>query len=340
MAIRPHPTKSRKDPGKHWHIDVYLDGKRKRYPFEGSFEDAAEFEKTIRQDKADQVANPTPAIKDLILPYLAWYRLERSPRTVRDIRFSIDLYFVPYFGNLRINQLTVAKFNEFKSDLINNGLSPTTINKHLNYFSGLLRWSYENDHCQKLPIKIPKFEKKRTVAEPKQPLTEDEIDLLYLHIEPEYRLLFLLMADHGLRQEEAMNVKIRDINVKNETIRVLGKGNKFRLVPFMSDRFVNELNQDNKKSGYLAVNPKTKQPYATIWKPLKRAQKAADLDREVNHHLLRHSFATSAAENGMNAHALQRILGHKSIETTNKIYVNVGLDFVGDEARKIRAKRR
>jgi len=148
------------------------------------------------------------------------------------------------------------------------------------------------------------------------------------------------MVEHGLRQEEAMNISVEDINESNRTIRVLGKGNKYRVVPFMSSRFMEELGKalEERIEGPLVINPKTGKAYVTIWKAIKRSAKKAGVTREVNHHLLRHTFSTMAAENGMNAHALQKILGHASIETTNKIYTNVSRDFVGDEARLLMKK--
>jgi site-specific recombinase XerD len=110
------------------------------------------------------------------------------------------------------------------------------------------------------------------------------------------------MVDHGLRQEEAMRIAVEDIDEAHRTIQVLGKGNKYRAVPFMSDRFEHELGKllAVRRQGPLVVNPKTGKPYVTIWKAIKRAAKAAEITREVNHHLLRHTFSALTAENGMN----------------------------------------
>lgn len=342
MSIRPHPTKSKKEPGRWWQIEIGRGERRTTVVFQGTYAEAAQLERSIRQQHANVPVLVVPKIKELVLPFLDWYVGEASPRTIRDIRFTIDLYLIPWFGNLQPRQLSKQLFDDFKARLTEQGLAPVTINKHLNYFSSLLKWAAEHGHCEELPFRIPRYQKKRTVAEPKQPLTQRQVDAIYAHLEPEYRLLYLLMVDHGLRQEEAMRIAVEDINEAHRTIRVLGKGNKYRTVPFMSDRFEYELNilLAVRKQGPLAVNPMTGKPYVTIWKAIKRAAKVADITREVNHHLLRHTFSALAAENGMNPHALQRILGHASIETTNKIYTHVSRDFVGDEARALQKKRK
>ncbi|RKY10475.1 MAG: hypothetical protein DRP56_00835 [Planctomycetota bacterium] len=338
MSVRPHPTKG----SGWWQIDTGRGKGRRRGAFRGSFEEAASVEAAMRQRRPEVVQGVAPKIKELFVPFLAWYRNESSPNTIRDIRFSIDLYFAPWFGNLQPAQLNLQLFNQFKASLLEKGLSPATINKHLNYFSSLIKWAVDHGHCQPFPFNLPRFPKKKTASAPVQPLTQRQVDALYNNIEPRYRLLFLLMADHGLRTDEALNLKVDDINEGNQTIRVRGKGNRYRQVPFMSDRFEDELNQvlGERLDGFLVINEKTGRPYATIWKPLKRAAMAAGITKKINHHLLRHSFATLAAQGGMNPHALQRILGHASMETTNKIYTNVGLDFVGDEGRALRDRKR
>lgn len=339
MALREHPTKSKKNPGLHWQVDIYVDGKRIRLSFKGTFTEAQQFEKALLRQRPEKVYTVTPKIKDLITPFLAWYTTEMAASTVKDIKDSINIYFLPYFGKFQPNQLSLGLFSTFKTDLLNKGLTPTTINKHLNYFSSIIKWAIRHDHCQELSFTIPRFPKKKTVADPKQPLTIEEVDLIYKFIEPQYKILYLLMADHGLRYHEAMKSRIEDVDRKNEVIGVLGKGNKYRRVPIMSDRFVRELDKVKRKEGFLAINPKTKKKYVTIWKPLKRAAEEAGIEKHVNHHILRHTFASLSAEGGMNAHALQRILGHESIETTNKIYTHISQDFVGLEARRLRKQK-
>lgn len=343
MSVAPHPTKSKKAPGRWWYITLGRGKNRQNIPFEGSFEEAAQFERILRQESENvpKELGPAPKIKDLIIPFLDWYQAEASSRTIRDYNFSINLYFIPWFGNLQPRQLSVQLFSDFKSRLLEDGLSHTTINKHLNYFSKIINWAVAHGHCQPLPFNIPRYPKKKTVSSPKTPLTERQVTAIYNQIEPEYKILFLLMVDHGLRQEEALKLQVEDINERNKTIRVHGKGNKYRTVPFMSHRFEEELNAalELRMEGPLVVNQQTGKPYVTIRKALERAATATGISRPVNHHLLRHTFATLAAENGMNPHALQKILGHASIETTNKIYTNVSRDFVGDEARQLQKKK-
>lgn len=342
MSIRPHPSKSKREPGRWWSIEIGRGKGRTTIVYEGTFEEAARYEKLILQS-ADGQAPPlsqAPKIKELILPFLDWYKGEASPRTIRDIRFSVDLYFIPWFGSLQPKQLTLQLFNDFRSKLLDQGLSPTTINKHLNYFSTMINWAVEHGHCLPLAFRIPRYQKKKTTAKPQHPLTKRQVDAIYQKLEPQYKLLFLLMADHGLRQEEAMRLNVDDINEATRTIRVLGKGNKYRTVPFLSYRFIEELDKILAVTfeGPLVVNPVTGKPYVTMTKALNRAAKAAGITRSINHHILRHTFSTLAAQGGMNPHALQRILGHASIETTNKIYTHVGVDFVGEEAKRLMEK--
>lgn len=342
MSVRPHPSKSKREPGKWWQIDVGRGEKRIRVVYNGTFAEAAEINKSLhRKLPGQQVSNLELPFKDLVLPFLQWYRQEFSARTVRDINFSIDIYFIPWFGSLTVSQFSSQMMQDFRSKMLDKGLAPVTINKHLNYLSSMIKWAVKKGLCRPLTFELPRFSKKRTGAEPKQALTQRQVDALYNALEPRYRLAFSLMADHGLRQEEAMRLEVEDIDEARKTILVLGKGNKYRPVPFMSDRFEVEVSHaiDGRFSGPLVVNERTGKAFVTIWKALERAVAKIGLNRPVNHHLLRHTFATLAAENGMNAHALQRILGHSSIETTNKIYTHVTRDFVGDEARLLRERK-
>ena len=188
------------------------------------------------------------------------------------MRFCLDNHIIPWFGNFQPKQLTIALFNKFKSDLLERDLAPVTINKNLSYLSSLLKWAAEHGYCQPLAFTIPRFSKKKTTAEPVQPLTRRQLDALYDSLDPEYRLLFLLMADHGLRKEEALNLRVEDIDEARKTIRVYGKGSKYRIVPFLSHRLEEELNKvlSERLEGFLvSLTALMEPPMIGLMEPLK-----------------------------------------------------------------------
>lgn len=337
MSIYPHPSHKG-----WWVVDIGRGKTRQRIIVrEGGLEEAEARHRMLRKQSPDKVLTVDPTIKELMLPFLKWYKQEVSPGTYRDAGDTYRLYFVPTFGNLRPSQLTVGLFTEFKETLLDAGQSKTNINKHLSYISKVLKWAATAGHCQDLQFTIPRYPRKQTVLpveEQREPLTREQLDEVYSHVQPHYRLPFLLMADMGLRRNEALLLKVSDIDLKFKAVNVLGKGNKIRRVPFMSARFEEALYKvlDTVNEGYLTVNPKEKKPYLTMRKELLRVGKKAGLKKELTHHILRYTFSTICAENGMSPYALQKVMGHSSIETTMKIYTKVNRDFVAMEVEKMR----
>ena len=151
------------------------------------------------------------------------------------------------------------------------------------------------------------------------------------HFAARDKALFELMYSSGLRRSEVTGLKIRDVDFFNGVVRVLGKGNKERLVP-VTDEALYAIKY------YLSTRPKP-QPQDALFlnahgKPLtgdglafifKNTAIAAHLARKVTPHSLRHSFATHLLNNGCDLRSLQEMLGHKTLAAT-QVYTHVSLD--------------
>ena len=151
------------------------------------------------------------------------------------------------------------------------------------------------------------------------------------HFAARDKALFELMYSSGLRRSEVTGLKIRDVDFFNGVVRVLGKGNKERLVP-VTDEALYAIKY------YLSTRPNP-QPQDALFlnahgKPLtgdglafifKNTAIAAHLARKVTPHSLRHSFATHLLNNGCDLRSLQEMLGHKTLAAT-KVYTHVSLD--------------
>lgn len=149
------------------------------------------------------------------------------------------------------------------------------------------------------------------------------------------RVLFELMYACGLRVSEARGLRLDDIDFEGRTLRILGKGNKERMVPFypaIGELLESYLKQarpfylKGKTHRFVFVG-RTGAPISvrTIQFLLDKAGRQANILRTLHPHMLRHSFATHLLDNGADLRVVQELLGHENLSTT-QIYTHISLD--------------
>jgi integrase/recombinase XerD len=147
-----------------------------------------------------------------------------------------------------------------------------------------------------------------------------------------YDFLFALILNSGLRISEALSVRVRDVRVVNgvaRSVRVIGKGNRERMVPLpesFGQVFGFWLNDKGKGDFVFAKQPGGKPPVAHVVRAyLRRLLARAGIDKPVTPHKLRHTYATRLLEAGAELVDIQVLLGHVNLATT-QIYTHVSED--------------
>ena len=141
------------------------------------------------------------------------------------------------------------------------------------------------------------------------------------------------MYASGLRVSETADLKLADIDFESGMLRITGKGSKERVVPTASKVLVlirryisvsrSELTARVPLSPYLFVSRNGRRlNRERIWAIIKEAALNAGIDKDIHPHTLRHSFATHLLENGADLRAIQEMLGHSDISTT-ELYTHV-----------------
>jgi integrase/recombinase XerD len=148
------------------------------------------------------------------------------------------------------------------------------------------------------------------------------------------------MFSCGLRVSETVNLCISDISFKEEYVKVTGKGNKERLVP-ISSMAIQAINNYIKhvrvhiaaESGHhdiVFLNKRGKRlSRVMVFYIIKQAAAEAGIHKNISPHTMRHSFATSLVEAGADLRAVQQMLGHESI-TTTEIYTHIDRSYLKD----------
>ena len=183
-------------------------------------------------------------------------------------------------------------------------------------------------------LKKPKKEDKLPVI-----LTVEEINMMFNSIktnEPldlRNRCMLEFLYGSGLRISELLDLTPQNIHIHNKEIKVIGKGNKERIVP-LSDMAIDAFNKwmskgkihfKTKVSNLFINKNGDKLTRQGVWKLIKEIAKNAGITKEISPHTLRHSFATHLLNNGFNLRYVQLLLGHKDISTT-QIYTHISMD--------------
>jgi len=202
----------------------------------------------------------------------------------------------------------------------NKGQSPQTINLYLNaikyFYRDVMRSSTAID------LKFSKTSKKLPVV-----LSRSEIENIINSISNQkHKLIISLSYGAGLRVSEAVNLKVKDINLGELTIHLKGaKGDKDRITIF-PEKLKNDINSligGKNLNDYVFANEWSgKLTERTAQKIFKNALRAAGVKKDATFHSLRHSFATHLLENGVDVRYVQELLGHQNIRTT-QIYTHV-----------------
>lgn len=238
---------------------------------------------------------------------------------------SIDNYIIrSYISKLRLGEINDVKISD--KTLARN------ISALRSFYYYLMEFHDFNDNPF---VNIPQIKQKRNLPEF---LYYNEVETLLESIEVvdfpslRNRLLFEMMYGCGLRVSECTDLLIKNINLKERHIKVIGKGSKERIVPFhhlildlLNEYLIyrNDLDVDH---DYLFVNNRNKQLTSRgIQYILDNVRKNSGINKNISPHMLRHSFATHLLDNGADIKVVQDLLGHKNISTT-QIYTHVSID--------------
>jgi integrase/recombinase XerD len=223
-----------------------------------------------------------------------------------------------------------------------SGIDQRTLAKTVSSLRSFFRFLTEEEERSDNPallVELPKVEQKIPEV-----LSPEEVDLLLESIDTDKplgirdRAIFELIYSCGLRISEAVTLKARQVYLDEALIRVQGKGNKERLIPlgevstYWIERYIREvwphLSKKRGKNDALFLSQKGGGiSRKGVWKRFKKISRQAGLEGKV--HTLRHSFATHLLQGGADLRAVQELLGHADISTT-QIYTHLDKDDLRD----------
>jgi integrase/recombinase XerC len=242
--------------------------------------------------------------------------------------------FAAYAGARDWKQIDHVTIRGFLSRLYEKGLEKTSVARALAAVRSLYRWLAQEGVVEQNPaalVSTPKLPKKL----PRVPTIEEMNGVLDGQMPeaaafPERdRLMLELLYGCGIRNSELIGINVEDIRLSNEAILIRGKGKKERYVPFGDAVKValrsymparqNMLAERKKNSSALLINLRGgRLTTRSVGRIIKKIAVAKGLSPDVHPHTLRHAFGTHMLEEGADLRAIQEMLGHERLSTTQR----------------------
>ena len=237
-------------------------------------------------------------------------------------------------------ELRADDFRRYLFERMKAGLAKPTIRLHFAALRTFYRFLVERHGLQDNPLKqvqLPKLDKKLPVVlTAKQigtllaaPMAMVKSDKAPKWMPQRDAAILELFYSSGLRLSELASLEVRDVDTFTESVRVLGKGRKERIVPVGS--LALEAIQKYRQAAGVHTGPlfinKSRRRLSTrsVWLSLKRYLAFAEIPQNISPHKLRHSFATHLLDAGADLRSVQALLGHASLSTT-QIYTHVSVE--------------
>ncbi len=256
------------------------------------------------------------------------------------INYKIDLEEYNEYINIKnidILEIKYEDINPFLASLYNNKhYSKSSVSRKISTLRSFYKYLYDNELINKNPflfISLPKKEKKLPRF-----VNYEDLDLiinspdLNTDIGVRDRLILELLYGTGIRVSELCNIKIDDIDLINKAIRIIGKGNKERIVlygEYCEDILIKYINVNRKSllkdkvhTILIVSNNGLKISVSGVQKILANILKSVSIKKNITPHVLRHTFATHLLNEGCDILTVKELLGHSSLDTT-QIYTHV-----------------
>lgn len=293
----------------------------------------------------------------ILKEYIDYLKIERglSNNTIENYKRDIKK-LIKYLDNNEIKESPISISNNQIKEFVYSTAKNISTRSQARIISGLRSFfdflvfeDYRNSNPTDL-IESPKIGRKLPDT-----LSKEEIDLLISSIDlsrPEgerNRSILETMYSCGLRVSELVNLKISDLFLDEGFIKVLGKGNKERFVPIHRSTIKYVLLYINESRIYIKpqkgfedtvfLNRRGKLlSRQMIFTILKDLSEKIGLKKKISPHTLRHSFATHLLKNGADLRAIQQMLGHESI-TTTEVYVHVDKSYLKQVVDKFHPRK-
>lgn len=293
------------------------------------------------------MSRPLPSSDDLLNRFVTHLRLERgmSTNTVEAYREDVSklLNYCREVG-LNINEITLLDLQNFAAVCSDLGIAVRTLARIISGIKSFFHWLVRENYIELDPTQL--LEGPRIGRKLPEILTVDEIDAMISAIDMSKfegvrnRAIIETLYSCGLRVSELINLEISRIYIDEQYIIVKGKGDKERLVP-IAQATIDAIKEYLELRGDISIKPGEgnilfvsrrggRLTRMMIYYIVSGLAEATGITKEISPHTLRHSFATHLLEGGANLRAIQQMLGHESISTT-EVYLHIDRTFLRDE---------
>lgn len=272
------------------------------------------------------------------------YSLNTVNSYISDINIFLEYLHIQKLNYKDVNHEVIRSYlkyldeKKYKNSSINRILS--SLNDYYNYLTKckVTKYNYFEDiNRPRKEKRLPNFINYSEYMNLLATVEKEENEFL----KARNLLLLEILFDTGLRVSEVVNIEINNINKKEQSIKVLGKGNKERIVyygdyakNYLEDYLNLRRNINIVDKEYLFLNKNyTRLTRRGVEYLISDISKKALLRQKISPHTLRHSFATEMLNNGCDIRSVQELLGHKSLSTTG-IYTHVTNEVVRQEYLK------
>lgn len=266
------------------------------------------------------------------------FELRLSLNTISGYENDLKNYIHFLVENKNIKDINQIQFKDVRAYIIfitKEGYKPSSVNRNISSIKKFHLFLIDNELTHENPAELLESQKNRRNFP--DTLSVNEIESIFNVIDTSSLIglrdlsILTLLYSTGMRVSELINLELSNIFLKEEYVKIMGKGKKERIVPLglkAKNALISYLdkNQDIGKinnQGYIFLSYRLKQlTRMSIFNIIKKYCLLADIGKTVSPHTFRHSFATHMLEGGADLRIVQELLGHENINTT-EIYTHL-----------------